>query len=163
MLLRSLLHPSSAKAPSGDRRLRPNLPDGDGQAPVCTLRLKSRHLDWSIALNPSIGLAEAYMNGLIVIEDGTLYDFLDLIVRNSAKVGLDEHWLTLGTGALLRLARRIKRYNPIHRARRNVAHHYDLSEGCTVSSWTTICRIPAPISVNPASAWSRRRSRRSAC
>jgi hypothetical protein len=53
------------------------------------LRLKSRHLDWSIALNPSIGLAEAYMDGLIVIEDGTLYDFLDLIVRNTAKVGLD--------------------------------------------------------------------------
>jgi cyclopropane-fatty-acyl-phospholipid synthase len=101
---------------------------GDGQAPVCTLRLKRRHLDWSIALNPSIRLAEAYMDGLIVIEDGTLYDFLDLLVRNSAKVGLDEHWLTLGTGALLRLARRIKRYNPIHRARRNVAHHYDLSE-----------------------------------
>jgi cyclopropane-fatty-acyl-phospholipid synthase len=101
---------------------------GDDQPPSCTLRLKSRHLDWSIALNPSIGLAEAYMDGLIVIEDGTLYDFLDLIVRNTAKVGLDEHWLTFGTGALLRLARRIKRYNPIHRARRNVAHHYDLSE-----------------------------------
>ena len=101
---------------------------GDGQAPVCTLRLKRRHLDWSIALNPSIGLAEAYMDGLITIEDGTLYDFLDLLARNSAKVGLDEHWLTLGTGVLLRLARRIKRYNPIHRARRNVAHHYDLSE-----------------------------------
>jgi len=101
---------------------------GDGQAPVCTLRLKRRHLDWSIALNPSIRLAEAYMDGLITIEDGTLYDFLDLLVRNSAKVGLDEHWLTLGTGVLLRLARRIKRYNPIHRARRNVAHHYDLSE-----------------------------------
>jgi cyclopropane-fatty-acyl-phospholipid synthase len=47
---------------------------GDGQAPVCTLRLKRRHLDWSIALNPSIRLAEAYMDGLIVIEDGTLYD-----------------------------------------------------------------------------------------
>ena len=101
---------------------------GDGQAPVCTLRLKRRHLDWSIALNPSIRLAEAYMDGLITIEDGTLYDFLDLLVRNSAKVGLDEHWLTLGTGVLLRLARRIKRYNPIHRARRNVAHHYDLPE-----------------------------------
>ena len=101
---------------------------GDGQAPVCTLRLKRRHLDWSIALNPSIRLAEAYMDGLIIIEDGTLYDFLDLLVRNSAKVGLDEHWLTLGTGVLLRLARRIKRYNPIHLARRNVAHHYDLSE-----------------------------------
>src|SRR6185503_11116944 len=61
-------------------------------------------------------------------EDGTLYDFLDLMARNSAKVGLDEHWLTIGTGVLLRLARRIKRHNPIHRARRNVAHHYDLSE-----------------------------------
>lgn len=101
---------------------------GDGQAPVCTLRLKRRHLDWSIALNPSIRLAEAYMNGLIVIEDGTLYDFLDLMARNSAKVGLDEHWLRLGAGVLLRLARRIKRHNPIHRARRNVAHHYDLPE-----------------------------------
>jgi cyclopropane-fatty-acyl-phospholipid synthase len=101
---------------------------GDGQAPACTLRLKKRHLDWSIALNPSVRLAEAYMDDLIAIEDGTLYDFLDLLVRNSAKVGLDEHWLTLGTGALLRLARRIKRYNPIPRARRNVAHHYDLSE-----------------------------------
>src|SRR4051794_39740947 len=129
MLLRSLLH---AAIRQGAVRLidvsNRTFLIGDGQAPVCTLRLKRRHLDWSIALNPSIRLAEAYMDGLITIEDGSLYDFLDLMVRNSAKVGLDEHWLTLGTGALLRLARRIKRYNPIHRARRNVAHHYDLSE-----------------------------------
>jgi cyclopropane-fatty-acyl-phospholipid synthase len=101
---------------------------GDGTPPSCTLRLKRRHLDWWIALNPSIRLAEAYMDGLIDIEDGTLYDFLELMVRNSAKIGLDEHWLTIGSGALLRLARRAKRHNPIHRARRNVAHHYDLSE-----------------------------------
>ena len=73
---------------------------GDGQPPSWTLRLKRRHLDWSIALNPSVRLAEAYMDDLIVIEDGTLYDFLDLLARNSAKVGLDEHWLTLGTGPI---------------------------------------------------------------
>jgi cyclopropane-fatty-acyl-phospholipid synthase len=129
MLLRSLLH---AAIQQGAVRLidasNRTFVIGDGQAPSCTLRLKRRHLDWSIALNPSIRLAEAYMNGLIGIEDGSLYDFLDLLVRNTSTVGLDEHWLTLGTETFLRLARRIKRHNPIQRARRNVAHHYDLSE-----------------------------------
>jgi len=129
MLLRSLLH---AAIRQGAVRLidasNRTFVIGDGQAPSCTLRLKRRHLDWSIALNPSIRLAEAYMNGLIGIEDGSLYDFLDLLVRNTSTVGLDEHWLTLGTETFLRLARRIKRHNPIQRARRNVAHHYDLSE-----------------------------------
>ena len=43
-------------------------------------------------------------------------------------------------------ARRLHQYNPITRSRRNVAHHYDLSERSTTCSSTATGNIPAPIS-----------------
>lgn len=96
---------------------------GDRSPPVCTIRLHRRFMGLKLVLNPGLFVPEAYMNGTLTIEDGTLRDFLDLAARNFHH--LENH-------PAYRFAIRLTlawwgQYNPITRARHNVAHHYDLS------------------------------------
>ena len=95
---------------------------GDGSAPKATLRLKSKMSEYTLVLNPALSVGEAYMDGRLVIEDGSLYDFLDVVARNFGPAGQNP-WLVF----LKRLRRGLKQSNPMGRAQRNVAHHYDLS------------------------------------
>ncbi len=96
---------------------------GDGSPPRCTVRLASRRLDWTLALNPGLSVGEAWMEGGLTLEDGTLYDFLEVVARNYERLG-SQPWLALAG----RVTRRLRQYNPVGRAQRNVAHHYDLSD-----------------------------------
>jgi len=69
---------------------------------------------------------DAYMNGSLTIEEGSLYDFLDILTLNEeGSPGARLMWLGDIAGRVLRY---IHQYNPVHRARRNVEHHYDLSD-----------------------------------
>jgi cyclopropane-fatty-acyl-phospholipid synthase len=95
---------------------------GDGTA-VATIRLRAKWLEYRLALNPALALGEAYMEGLLVVEDGKLYEFLEVLARNYGKLGTNP-WLSLAE----RLGRGLKQANSFTRARRNVAHHYDLSD-----------------------------------
>ncbi len=96
---------------------------GDGSAPSCAIRLGDRWLDHSIAFNPALYVGEAFMDGRLTMAEGRLYDFLDLAARNMAHLESNP-WYSL----ISRTAKRIGQYNPVHRARNNVAHHYDLSD-----------------------------------
>ena len=95
---------------------------GDGSPPEATLRLTSKASEYTLALNPALAVGEAYMDGRLVIEAGRLYDFLDVVARNYGSMG-HSPWMAL----LERLGKGLKQSNPLARARRNVAHHYDLS------------------------------------
>lgn len=97
---------------------------GDGSRPVCTLRVHSRLADFKAILNPGLTVPEGLMNGGLSVTDGTLYGFLELCARN---------YHHLEQLPLVRFVRscdmaRFGQYNPMDRARRNVAHHYDLSD-----------------------------------
>jgi cyclopropane-fatty-acyl-phospholipid synthase len=96
---------------------------GDGTPPRCTIRVVRRRLDYTLALNPALSVGEAYMDGLLTIEEGTLYDFLEIAARNYDNLLRSALYKLINT-----TARRLKQYNPIGRAQRNVAHHYDLSD-----------------------------------
>ena len=48
------------------------------EGPKVTVRLHQPGLRWKLALNPQLYLGEAYMNGLLTVEDADLYDLLDL-------------------------------------------------------------------------------------
>ncbi len=96
---------------------------GDGKPPRCTIRLAGRRLGYTLAFNPALSVGEAYMEGLLTIEEGTLYDFLEIAARNYVHLERSAWHRLLNT-----VARRLKQYNPVDRARRNVAHHYDLSD-----------------------------------
>jgi cyclopropane-fatty-acyl-phospholipid synthase len=89
-----------------------------------TIRLRDPRLHWRIAVQPSLAVGEAYMDGSLAIEEGTLYDFLALagenIWRGRAGFALRR--------TLARAVRRVQQWNPVGISRRNVAHHYDLAE-----------------------------------
>jgi cyclopropane-fatty-acyl-phospholipid synthase len=98
---------------------------GDGSEPSCTLRITPELRLSRIIANPITGIAEAYMDGHLLIEDGSLRDFMELAARNYGH--LEEHPLTAFVHGILQGGRRIRQHNPIGKAQRNVAHHYDLS------------------------------------
>lgn len=99
---------------------------GQGTGPQCTIRLHKRSLPWTLLLNTELRFGEAYMDGAITIEKGTLRDLLEIVALNSKNGGLVPWQRRIDW--LLPLRRKLQRHNPIRRARANVAHHYDLSD-----------------------------------
>ncbi len=82
-----------------------------------------------IARNPRLGFGEAWMDGRIVIEEGDLPGLLTLIRGNAPWEGGKAALAPRGPlrRALKAMRGRMDRINHERRARRNVAHHYDLS------------------------------------
>ena len=99
---------------------------GDGAAPHVTVRVRDRATQRRLLLNPQLAVGEAYMNGTLTLERGNLYDFIDLATRNVEH--LERYPLHAFLGRVSRLFRRLQQHNPIGKAQRNVAHHYDLSD-----------------------------------
>ncbi len=98
-----------------------------GDGPSVTIRLHDRSLHWKLFLRPEIHAGEAFMDGLLTVEHGSIFDFLDLVGRNIEAA----HDRDPFDGLMRKLdvgLRRLQQFNPAGRARRNVAHHYDLSE-----------------------------------
>lgn len=93
--------------------------------PNVTIRLHDRALHHRLALFPTLKVGEAYMDGTLTVEEGSLYDFLSLSLENLRRAGNKSYVTALES--LTRLVRRLQQLNPADRARRNVAHHYDLS------------------------------------
>ncbi len=99
---------------------------GNGAEPRISVRLHDRATERRLLVNPRLAAGEAYMNGTLTIEEGTLFDLINLIGRNIEK--FEGHWFSDFSASLSRLFRRIQQYNPVGKAQRNVAHHYDLSD-----------------------------------
>ncbi|HEX6660581.1 MAG TPA: cyclopropane-fatty-acyl-phospholipid synthase family protein [Sphingomicrobium sp.] len=99
---------------------------GPGGGKHLTVRFADRKVAFDVVKNPRLGLGEAYMDGRLIIEDGTILDLLELIVGSN-------RWEDKGEGraALSKGKNRIRRFfrrNNFKRARHNVAHHYDLKD-----------------------------------
>jgi cyclopropane-fatty-acyl-phospholipid synthase len=108
-----------------DARGRQHRFQGKAPGPHVTIRLHDKSVEWAMALNPRLAVGEAYMDGRLTVENGTIYDFLDFCGRNTARFGSYESFDPLYR--LERLFRQLQQFNPVGRARKNVAHHYDLS------------------------------------
>jgi cyclopropane-fatty-acyl-phospholipid synthase len=97
-----------------------------GEGPALTLRVHDRKTMRRLSTKPNLALGEAYMNGTLTIENGTIRDVMALIFDNMADAPVD-----LPEQAIERpfrpLLRRLQQYNPMRRSARNVSHHYDLS------------------------------------
>ena len=93
--------------------------------PFVRVKLHDPALYRSLVWNPDLKAGEAYMDGTLTIEQGTLRDFLTLFAINrgvSRKLPIQK--------PLRRLAKRMKslwQRNTLVQSQRNVAHHYDLS------------------------------------
>lgn len=98
---------------------------GSKDGPSVGVRIHDPALNRKLLVNPWLHVGEAYMDGTLTIDQGTLGDFLEFCCVNvmescdnpffkwPEKIGNKLRW--------------IQQYNPVGKAQRNVAHHYDLS------------------------------------
>ncbi len=78
-----------------------------------------------IMRNPDLGVAEAYMDKQVTIEGDDLRGFLGLVLANMREGR--SNWVFETQEALGRRIRWLTQFNNPLTARKNVAHHYDLS------------------------------------
>lgn len=98
---------------------------GGEDGPSVSMRFHNRRIQRRFLTNASMALGEGYMDGSWTPEDCDLFDVLDLIGRNVEIAGHPGHQSFFRK--LAYPVRRLQQYNPAHRSRKNVAHHYDLS------------------------------------
>jgi cyclopropane-fatty-acyl-phospholipid synthase len=58
---------------------------GPGGGKHLTIRLTDRKVAFDIARNPRLRVGEAYMDGRLIVEDGTILDLLELIVASCSR------------------------------------------------------------------------------
>jgi cyclopropane-fatty-acyl-phospholipid synthase len=99
---------------------------GDRAAPAdAAIRLHTPQAAWRIARNPAYNIGAAYTDGEFSLQQGTLLNFVGVLLRNLAE---------FNSKPSVRLLYRLEELATIPailnwatRSRRNVAHHYDLS------------------------------------
>ena len=88
------------------------------------LKLFDQKLMQKLLINPDLYFGEAYMNGSLVIQNGTITEFLDLAFRNIGRGDINFY------GTVIKKIKGTFRYltsfNKIVKSKENVAHHYDM-------------------------------------
>ena len=88
------------------------------------VRLRDRNLHRKLLCHPELYVGEAYMDGALTIETGTLTKFAAILASNLKFANSSR--LYSASQCLSRLLRGWQQRNPVGRARGNVARHYDL-------------------------------------
>ena len=91
------------------------------------IKLLDKKLHYKLLFRPDLYFGEAYSEGNIIIENGSLTDFLDLALMNIGRSELNffSQLLNKFSGTY----RYLTNFNFIKKSKMNVAHHYDLSDG----------------------------------
>ncbi|MFL5064992.1 MAG: class I SAM-dependent methyltransferase [Xanthobacteraceae bacterium] len=97
---------------------------GDGSGKCVAVRFMTSAAEFAVLLDPELKVGETYMDGGFVVEEGSIADLLALALSQDQMTSLPgwmrPQWLARY------LWRRLQQFNRRGRARKNVAHHYDL-------------------------------------
>jgi len=96
---------------------------GDQSGPPIAVRFTTAKAQRGVLLDPELKLGEAYMDGTLIVEHGSIADVIAILLRQDRTTGPD--W-AVPLRLLRHLFRRMQQHNPPSRSRENVAHHYDL-------------------------------------
>ncbi len=96
---------------------------GDGTGQQVTIRLTGATTALFLALKPELALGECYMDGRVRFEEGDLAGLLDLVGATHRPKTKRALWKRMRMSA----QRRIQQWNDRRDSKRNVAHHYDIS------------------------------------
>ena len=97
---------------------------GDGTGTEVVAKLHDRRVEWRLGLDPGLAFGEAFMDGRLTLEAGSVYDLLETLIVNA-----NRHAQPFVSRLLERLrfaTRALHQYNPVSRAARNASHHYDI-------------------------------------
>lgn len=97
---------------------------GDGEGPLVAVRFRSSAAQWRVLADPELRLGEAFVDGDMVLEEGTITDLLELLLSQDATSRPLSSRMLAGLRFVLR---RIGQRNIRRRSKRNVAHHYDIT------------------------------------
>ena len=112
--------------------LRVVMPDGqafdfgDGTGPAIQVRFADPGAVWAVILDPDLRTGEMFTEGRLVVETGTIYDFLCLVLKHAH--GAEDGPLDAVLDPLRDLQMALFRRNDRSASRRNVEHHYDLDD-----------------------------------
>ena len=90
------------------------------------VKILDKKLHYKLLFRPDLYFGEAYSEGTIVIENGTLADFLDIALMNIGRRELN--FFSKLINKLNGSYRYLTNFNFIKKSKMNVAHHYDLSD-----------------------------------
>jgi cyclopropane-fatty-acyl-phospholipid synthase len=101
----------------------------DAPWPDVAIRFTDDAAARAIVTNPALGAGEGYMDGKLVVDQGSIWDLLMLVSGNAP---LESDKRLEEPGVVIRTAERLKHwhdnFNKRDRSKANVAHHYDLSD-----------------------------------
>jgi cyclopropane-fatty-acyl-phospholipid synthase len=97
---------------------------GDGTGKPVAIRFTTPATEFEVLFDPELKFGEAYMDGTLVVEEGTIADVLHVLCQNDAEATRWGRPLYL----FRYLMRRWQQSNVRPKSQRNVAHHYDLDE-----------------------------------
>jgi len=98
---------------------------GDGTGTPAAIRFTTRAAERGVLLDPALKFGEAYMDGGVVVETGSIADVLAIVSGQPHQdVPAWARWRWL----MRYLRRRLAQFNRRVRARRNAAQHYDLDD-----------------------------------
>jgi cyclopropane-fatty-acyl-phospholipid synthase len=100
--------------------------NGSAPGPSANMKLSDARLYRSLFFNPELAAGEAYMNGTLTFPGSSLRDFLALVSinQNRSAARPSAFHRAIGTGS--RWLKRFQQSNPIGKAQKNIAHHYDI-------------------------------------
>jgi cyclopropane-fatty-acyl-phospholipid synthase len=99
---------------------------GDGGGHSASVHVHDAETERRVLTDPELAVGEAYMDGRLTFPADCLLDFLLLINDNWS--AFRSRPAVAALAGLRFAARRLAQHNTLGRARRNVAHHYDLDE-----------------------------------
>lgn len=99
---------------------------GDGTGIPASVRIADTSTLRHIILNPELAVGEAYMDGRLTVHGDDLRGFLSVVTANLDDA--DRVWWQRLRGGLRTAFRRLMLNNVPTLSRKNVAHHYDLSD-----------------------------------
>ncbi|SVD03875.1 uncharacterized protein METZ01_LOCUS356729, partial [marine metagenome] len=91
-----------------------------------TIKLLDKSLNYKLLLYPDLYFGEAYTNGSLVIENGTLTEFLEIALRNIGREDINIYSKIFNK--LKGTYRYLTSFNKIIKSKKNVSRHYDISE-----------------------------------
>ena len=99
---------------------------GDGTGTPVNLNIRTPLAAAKIAADADLYLGECYMDGSLDVSGGTtIYDALAILLDNGQTHRLPK--VAKAAYAVRKALKRVDQYNPVGKAKNNVAHHYDLS------------------------------------
>jgi cyclopropane-fatty-acyl-phospholipid synthase len=97
---------------------------GDGTGTPVAVRFTSGFWQLAVLVDPELRLGEAYMESGLVVEEGSLADFIDLIVKNVSRAQPSIWRRVLANTRSI--VRQICYDNNLGRSNRNARHHYNI-------------------------------------